>query len=455
MSDGDPIASGGSEPVTSSPDLITAIAAVTDASTLATAEADEARAASASAAASLFQIKQSWYGSLAGNPALDPNNNGPANGALYFNTTMDRLMTYEDGTWRAVVGIFLTGAGAPGVGDGADGDFYVQMPAGMLYGPKAGGTWPAGIAIAGVGPSPWTTPAAWAASTVYTVGPPASFVVYNDEGYVCTTSHTSTGSFDGTKWIKVTSSATIPSTSITDSTAAGRAILTAANAAAQRTALGLGTAALVDESAVGNDLMVAANAAAARATLGLGTLATGSTVAISQAPSGSFVLLATLTASNSASLSDTTNFTATYDEYEIVFESVIPGTVNTDLRMQIRTGTTFQTADYKTLTTGSFGGAFASVIPTGHLALSNDYSRFSATSNGLSGSIRINFVNGAGYKKIWGQTVWPDTAQSDGLTISWVTGMWVGGTGAITGVRFLMSSGNISSGKIYIYGRKK
>jgi hypothetical protein len=34
-------------------------------------------------------------------------------------------------------------------------------------------------------------------------------------------------------------------------------------------------------------------------------------------------------------------------------------------------------------------------------------------------------------------------------------GEWTGGTGAITGVRFQMSSGNIAAGKIHIFGRKK
>jgi hypothetical protein len=53
------------------------------------------------------------------------------------------------------------------------------------------------------GPAAWTTVATWTASTAYTVGPPASVVTYLGETYVCTTSHTSTGSFDATKWTKV------------------------------------------------------------------------------------------------------------------------------------------------------------------------------------------------------------------------------------------------------------
>ena len=79
---------------------------------------------------------------------------------------------------------------------------------------------------------------------------------------------------------------------ISDSTTAGRTLLTAADAAAQRTALGLGTAAtqastafatashtqaastISDSTTAGRALLTGANAAAQRTSLGLGTLAT-------------------------------------------------------------------------------------------------------------------------------------------------------------------------------------
>ena len=53
------------------------------------------------------------------------------------------------------------------------------------------------------GPAAWSAVAAWAASTAYVVGPPASVVTYSGETFVCTTAHTSTGVFDGTKWTKL------------------------------------------------------------------------------------------------------------------------------------------------------------------------------------------------------------------------------------------------------------
>jgi hypothetical protein len=48
--------------------------------------------------------------------------------------------------------IAFTGSGAPAAGLGADGDWYFDTANGKLYGPKAGGAWPAGTSLIGVGP---------------------------------------------------------------------------------------------------------------------------------------------------------------------------------------------------------------------------------------------------------------------------------------------------------------
>ena len=95
------------------------------------------------------------------------------------------------------------------------------------------------------------------------------------------------------------SGGSVASTDITDSTAAGRALLTAADAAAQRTSLGLGTAAtsastafepagvaaadVTDSTAAGRTLLTAADAAAQRTALGLGTAATSASTAFEPA----------------------------------------------------------------------------------------------------------------------------------------------------------------------------
>ena len=54
------------------------------------------------------------------------------------------------------------------------------------------------------GPPSWQTPpTAWAASTTYTATAPAAVVTYSGGSYVCSTSHTSTSTFDSSKWIQI------------------------------------------------------------------------------------------------------------------------------------------------------------------------------------------------------------------------------------------------------------
>lgn len=43
----------------------------------------------------------------------------------------------------------LSGTSAPGGGTGADGDFFINTAASILYGPKAAGAWPAGVSLIG------------------------------------------------------------------------------------------------------------------------------------------------------------------------------------------------------------------------------------------------------------------------------------------------------------------
>jgi hypothetical protein len=55
------------------------------------------------------------------------------------------------------------------------------------------------------GPAAWSSVAAWGSGNNYTSAPPASVVTYGGETYVCHTSHLSDGAFDGTKFTKIAS----------------------------------------------------------------------------------------------------------------------------------------------------------------------------------------------------------------------------------------------------------
>lgn len=86
----------------------------------------------------------------------------------------------------------LPGAVAPTTSDGAEGDFFLRttgLGSPMLYGPKAGGAWPAGVSLAG--PVAYLPLASWQTATAYAPGPPASTVSHAGSSYVCLVAHTS------------------------------------------------------------------------------------------------------------------------------------------------------------------------------------------------------------------------------------------------------------------------
>jgi hypothetical protein len=208
----------------------------------------------------------------------------------------------------------------------------------------------------------------------------------------------------------------------------------------------------LDITLFGQSLIESEDAADARGALGLGPLATATQVPKAQAALGNWVWLATLVASDSPSLSDVTHFSADHDEYEIVFENILAATDDVDFQMQVHSGGEFQTADY-VAGAGILGAAYDFESPTTHIPISGDGGRVSNAANkGLSGSLRINGVNGGGHKKIRGGAI--NSAPGAVSNIQFA-GEWTGGTGAVTGVRFQMSSGNIASGKIHIFGRKQ
>lgn len=170
-------------------------------------------------------------------------------------------------------------------------------------------------------------------------------------------------------------------------------------------------------------------------------------------PTGSQVLLATLTASNSPNLSDIVSFTSSYRDYIIVLQNIVPVTTATTLQLTLYSGGAFQATSYLTHSAVFNSGGSSSTSPTTFIDISSGL-RVSNTANaGLSGNIRLySPLSTTTNKQFLFDSVLRDSTIS-GAAIVIGGGEW-SSTAAVTGARFQMSTGNILTGNIYIYGVK-
>lgn len=178
--------------------------------------------------------------------------------------------------------------------------------------------------------------------------------------------------------------------------------------------------------------------------------------------SGSLILVQSLTASASSSLDFTACISSTYDDYQIEFINLVPGTTNSDLLWEFSTdgGATWDTtsghyewAEARTAA-GSATPAGVGNTSSGSINVTGGLTAFSATasSGGLSGTLKIyNPLSGAARTRIQGNLVWPATTLSDGSV--WQNG---GGsykqTTAVNAFRLIMVSGTLASGTVRCYG---
>ena len=177
---------------------------------------------------------------------------------------------------------------------------------------------------------------------------------------------------------------------------------------------------------------------------------------------GSMVLLSTVTASSSATISFTSGIDSTYKEYIFKFINIHPATDNSTFEVNFRDGG----SDYDATKTTTFFWAY-------HDEADSETSRGYITSRDLDQSTGFTDLSGnvgnGGDESCSGElrlfnpasTTFLKSFQSRASLYegsSYAMDVYTGGycnvTAAIDGVQFKMSSGNIDAGTIKMYGLK-
>jgi hypothetical protein len=174
-----------------------------------------------------------------------------------------------------------------------------------------------------------------------------------------------------------------------------------------------------------------------------GQVVTGVTGSLPTFQTAGFRLLNVLTASNSATLVDTTSLTATYDTYMIVFENIVPVTNATQIFLRVS-----QNAGSSYLATGYLDASTATteIRVTGSTSVDN------TSGAGLSGHLTVSGVNQTDRKKQFTGTY---AARVGGAAAAgFICGWYNTDNGAINALQFLAASGNLSTGIIRIYGMR-
>lgn len=180
-----------------------------------------------------------------------------------------------------------------------------------------------------------------------------------------------------------------------------------------------------------------------------------------------FVLLATTTASSSASISFDGYFSATYKNYQVILSDVFPASSSGFLRIRLRkSNADITSANYQYGGGGQYqhdgiGSGFAyygsggndtfirTMSETGTVSTSNyPYNQKVHIYNPLATNTYKMITQEIGlFKKA-------DEASQYIITIVGGSGILNNNTNALSGITFLMSTGNIASGTFKLYGIK-
>lgn len=197
--------------------------------------------------------------------------------------------------------------------------------------------------------------------------------------------------------------------------------------------------------------------------VGSGLTLSAGTLSAPGGSSGSLVYLTKQVASSSATLDFTGWYSSAYDVYEIVFSGIIPATNNVALWMRVSTngGSSYASSSYYwSQVNMSWNGGVGTNTGNnvGQLGVWQDTAGNgmpnSGSGAGFDGTMRLYRPGDATYYKTMS---WMGNgryqANSQHYTINCM-GVYAGSTSAVDAFRILCSSGNITSGTVYLYGVK-
>lgn len=174
------------------------------------------------------------------------------------------------------------------------------------------------------------------------------------------------------------------------------------------------------------------------------------------------VLISTITAANSATVDFTSGINGAYKRYKIEIDGLLPATDISILmiRVSLDGGSTWKSgaSDYAWVGTRNYSSSSATTGSTATSEIriggpgtgSNNFMSNVATE---TASLRVNIGDPSSGNRvpIWGDGAWFAEEAGVGISHCVFGGLYLT-AGAVNGIRFLMSAGNITQGTFRLYG---
>jgi len=181
-----------------------------------------------------------------------------------------------------------------------------------------------------------------------------------------------------------------------------------------------------------------------------------------EAGGGAWTYLATVTASNSATMDFTSNIDGTYDHYVFVATNIMPTAADRELRIRFYSLSSWTASSYGSvvLSHNAGNGSYLSKITSmgtdtfGYTNTGDNLITTSAAAGGVSFTYTVvNPAHATMYTWGYGQLAGIGNGLSTVNSTTWTNGYKL--TESVSGVRFYANTGNITSGNIRMYGINK